>query len=191
VANGDLAASVGMDTVSGAEDINDGWDEDNLTRDYIAQHRLTGTHSASQITSGTLPVARGGTGRNNLYGTPGDGYSPHPTNWRLLIVDPENTVRVATEDIAPQYLGYQVHFAVLEGVDFNDGEAVEAHGAPFTPTYITTQALLTTTSGIVVVTPRADNEPANDTNVFLRAHNAAGAYDGTVSKIMLLAMRAA
>jgi hypothetical protein len=183
VANGDLAASVGMDTVAGSEDINDGWDEDNKTRDYLAAHRLSGSHSASQITSGTLPVARGGTGRNTLFNLIGDGYSADLNNWRMLIVDVENNVRVAGLPIGPEYLGFRFHHGTWEGIDFDDGQAVEPHGAPFTPAVVLTTAYLTASGGLVVVAPRADNEPANSENVFLRAHNAAGPYDGTVTKI--------
>lgn len=190
MANGDLAASVGMDTVAGSDDIRLAYDEENKGRDYLAAHRLTGTHSADQITSGALKVVRGGTGRSDLYDTEHEG-GPHPSTRRILIVDNENRVFASIGDIAPSYIGYQVHFTTLLGVDFDDGQAVEPHGAPFTPTEVIVQGLLTAGGGIVVCTARADNEPANADNVFLRAHNVAGPYDGTLSKVVLLCLREA
>lgn len=36
--NGDAAAAAGMDVVSGTADRRNGYDEDNKTRDYIAQY---------------------------------------------------------------------------------------------------------------------------------------------------------
>lgn len=62
MANGDAAAAAGMDVVSGTSDWRNGYDEDNKTRDYIAQR-----------TNAVTPLAKGGTGattaadaRNNL-----------------------------------------------------------------------------------------------------------------------------
>jgi hypothetical protein len=191
MANGDLAASVGIDTVAGSADIRQGYSEVNKTRDEIAKHRLSGSHSAAQITSGTLAIARGGTGTGNPYGNIGGNPEPHPTNQRILVVDSENVIRAASGDIQPEYLGYRVHFTTLPDVEFDDGQAVEPHGAPFTPTEVIVQGLLTAAGGIVVCTARADNVPANSENVFLRAHNVAGPYDGTLTKIVLLCLRAA
>ncbi|WP_053205838.1 hypothetical protein [Jiangella muralis] len=190
MANGDLAASVGMDTVAGSDDIRLAYDEENKGRDYLAAHRLTGTHSAGQITSGTLPVARGGTGRSAPFANASTS-QPRPSARRLLFVDVENTVFSSNATLHPTYLGYEVHFTTLLGVDFDDGQAVEPHGAPFTPTEVIVQGLLTAGGGIVVCTARADNEPANSENVFLRAHNVAGPYDGTLSKVVLLCLREA
>jgi len=62
MANGDDAAAAGLATVPGTADRRNGYDEINKTRDYIARHQTSGTHPASAITSGTLPVERGGTG---------------------------------------------------------------------------------------------------------------------------------
>lgn len=62
MANGDDAAAAGLDTVPGSADRRNGYDEINKTRDYVARHQTSGTHPASAITSGTLPIARGGTG---------------------------------------------------------------------------------------------------------------------------------
>lgn len=62
MADGDAAAALGMDTVAGTEDKRDGWKGINRAMDYLAAHLTAGTHPASSITSGTLPVVRGGTG---------------------------------------------------------------------------------------------------------------------------------
>lgn len=62
MANGDIAASIGIPTLAATDDKRDGWDEINRALDVIAQHIISGTHPASAITSGTLPVTRGGTG---------------------------------------------------------------------------------------------------------------------------------
>ena len=56
--NGDAAADEGMDVVPGAMDLRDGFDEINKTRDYLANHQTSGTHSADAITSGTIAEAR-------------------------------------------------------------------------------------------------------------------------------------
>lgn len=57
MANGNDALAAGMDILTGDEDRRDGWDEINLTRDYIAQR-----------TSAIQPVAKGGTGADNAAG---------------------------------------------------------------------------------------------------------------------------
>lgn len=187
MANGELAASVGMDTVAGSADKRLGFDEINKSRDYTAAHQLTGSHNAAQITSGTLLVARGGTGLSAPYSAT-SASQPRPSLRRLLFVDAENVIWSSTGTLHPTYLGYQVHFTTLESVDFNDGQAVEPHGAPFTPTEVIVQGLLTAEGGIVVCTARADLTPANSENVFLRAHNVAGPYDGTLSKVVVLCL---
>ena len=51
MANGDAALAAGMDLVAGTDDRRNGWDEDNKTRDYIAQ-----------FAAGIRSVANGGTG---------------------------------------------------------------------------------------------------------------------------------
>lgn len=51
MAIGDDALAAGMDLVSGTDDRRNGWEEDNKTRDYIAQRTATVT-----------PVDKGGTG---------------------------------------------------------------------------------------------------------------------------------
>lgn len=58
MANGDKAAAVGMDVVPGTADLREGYDEDNKTRDYLADHMTDGTHDASAIATGTLDVDR-------------------------------------------------------------------------------------------------------------------------------------
>lgn len=59
MANGDIAASAGMDVVSGVTgDIRMSYDEINKSRDYTATHQLSGTHPASAINSGVLALAR-------------------------------------------------------------------------------------------------------------------------------------
>jgi len=63
MANGDAAAAAGMDVVSGAADIKKSYDEINKTRDYLAGHETAGGHpAASVISSGQLPITKGGTG---------------------------------------------------------------------------------------------------------------------------------
>lgn len=58
MADGDAAAEAGMDVVPGTADLRNGYNEVNKTRDYLANHQTSGTHSAEQITSGTLSAAR-------------------------------------------------------------------------------------------------------------------------------------
>jgi hypothetical protein len=58
MADGDAAAAAGMDTVAGTDDLRDSYNQHNKTRDYLAQHQTSGTHSASQIASGVLDAAR-------------------------------------------------------------------------------------------------------------------------------------
>lgn len=70
MANGDAASALGYDVVLPSDAVQDGYDEINKSRDYIANHVTSGTHSAAQITSGVLAadripviqVAKGGTG---------------------------------------------------------------------------------------------------------------------------------
>lgn len=63
MANGDAASQAGMDVVPGTADRRNGYDEINKTRDYLANHQTSGGHPADKvITSGQLPVAKGGTG---------------------------------------------------------------------------------------------------------------------------------
>ena len=69
MANGDAAAAVGFDIVLPTDDVREGYSEINKSRDYLANHITSGTHSAAQITSGVfatdrlpvVPIARGGT----------------------------------------------------------------------------------------------------------------------------------
>jgi hypothetical protein len=169
MANGDLAASVGMDTVAGSEDKREGYDEINKSRDYLAAHRLTGSHSAGQITSGTLPVARGGTGRPSLWDQDHEA-GPNPSSLRILVTDNEDRLFTALGDIAPQYLGFQVHVQNLTSLNFgSQGDLTVAHGAPFTPVGIWVQVRLDHDSLPVEVRPRASSPSWNSENVFLRA----------------------
>jgi hypothetical protein len=187
MANGDLAASVGYPTVAGGDDIREGYDEDNVTRDLIAAHRLTGTHSASQIASGTLPVARGGTGRNAPYSAT-SATGPHPTTRRILVVDNENVIYAATGDIAPQYIGFRLHVQNLTSLNFpTDGDLAEPHGAPFTPLAIFVQVRLDHDSAPVDVFPRATSPSWNSENVFLRAKwmSTGEPFDGLLSRVDL------
>lgn len=55
---GEAAAAAGMPTVAGTDDLRDSYKEHNTSRDLLAQHQTSGTHSATQITSGVLDVAR-------------------------------------------------------------------------------------------------------------------------------------
>lgn len=55
MANGDDAAAAGMAVLNGTEDRRNGWDQINLTRDYIAQR-----------TSTVTPIAKGGTGQTTV-----------------------------------------------------------------------------------------------------------------------------
>jgi pyridoxal biosynthesis lyase PdxS len=69
MANGDAAAAVGFDIVLPTDDVREGYSEINKSRDYLANHITSGTHSAAQITSGVfatdrlpiVPIAKGGT----------------------------------------------------------------------------------------------------------------------------------
>lgn len=56
--NGDAAAAAGLDVVAGTADIRNAYDEINKSRDYIANHKTSGTHVASAINAGTLDLAR-------------------------------------------------------------------------------------------------------------------------------------
>ena len=58
MANGDAAAALGMDVVLPSDAVQDGYDEINKSRDYLANHITSGTHSAAQITSGVLAADR-------------------------------------------------------------------------------------------------------------------------------------
>jgi hypothetical protein len=80
MANGDAAAAAGLATFAPTQDIRLGYDNDNIRGDELAAHLTNGTHpasaivsgvfdaaripniDASKITSGTLPIANGGTG---------------------------------------------------------------------------------------------------------------------------------
>lgn len=185
MANGDAAAAVGMDVAAGTEDIRLGYDEDNKTRDYIANHQTSGTHRADQITSGVFPAARGGTGRSNVYANELDDNAT-PTINRLVTVDANGRLSALRNgQIDWRYFGFDVHYGVWTNTSFADGEAAEPHGAPFTPQLVICQALMVGgVSGFVIVSARADGDPANEANVFLRAKTHTGAlYDGDVSKI--------
>lgn len=190
MANGDAAAAIGMDVVPGTDDIRDSYDEINKSRDYVANHITDGAHRADQITSGIFPVARGGTGRSNIWNSPTDS-NADPDTKRIVVVSSDGSLQALRDgDIAPQYMGMEFHFGEWASVDFDDGQAVEPHGAPFTPQIIIMNALMTAASGFVVVTARADLDPANGTNVFLRAKNHDGTpYGATVSKIHYMCMR--
>jgi len=59
MAIGDAAASKGMDLVNGTEAANTLDTEINKTRDYIAELEID---ASTDITTGTLPMSRGGTG---------------------------------------------------------------------------------------------------------------------------------
>jgi hypothetical protein len=185
VANGDLAASVGMETVAGSEDINDGWDEDNKTRDYLAAHRLSGNHSASQITSGTLAIARGGTGTGAPYANIGGNPEPHRTLQRLLVVDPENVIRAASGRITSDYLGFRVAGGVAEDVDFDvNGLGVIEHGLSWTPLVVIPSPRLT--SSPIILTRVVTNPTATVFGV--RAWNIAGdPYEGPITQVEWIA----
>jgi hypothetical protein len=58
MADGDIAAAAGMDILAGTEDLRQSYLQHNKTRDLLATHQGTGTHSASAINSGTLADAR-------------------------------------------------------------------------------------------------------------------------------------
>ena len=69
MANGDAAAALGFDLVLSTDDVREGYSEINKSRDYLANHITSGSHTASQITSGVfatdrlpvVPIAKGGT----------------------------------------------------------------------------------------------------------------------------------
>lgn len=50
MAVGDAAAAAGMSLVLSTDDRQNGWEEDNRTRDYLAAHQTSGTHAISKIT---------------------------------------------------------------------------------------------------------------------------------------------
>lgn len=189
MANGDDAAAVGYDTVAGSEDIRQAYDEINVSRDYLARHRTSGTHRADQITSGVFPVKRGGTGRSNLFAAT-TGEEANPTGLRILVVNAENDVYAmgTTSDIDGAYLGFRLHVQNLNSLNFgSDGDLSVAHGAPFTPIGIWPVARLDHDSGSVIVVPRATLPSWNSENVFLRAKNTATGlpYDGPLSRLDL------
>lgn len=70
MANGDAAAALGFDLVLATDDVREGYSEYNKSRDYLANHITSGSHTASQITSGVfaldrlpvMPITKGGTG---------------------------------------------------------------------------------------------------------------------------------
>lgn len=47
--NGDAAAAAGMDVVAEVNDLRKGYDEINKSRDYLAVHQATGSHTQTQI----------------------------------------------------------------------------------------------------------------------------------------------
>jgi len=61
MANGDLAASAGLQVFAGTQDRRQGYDNDNIRGDELARHMLEGGHDLTKMT-GVLPVAKGGTG---------------------------------------------------------------------------------------------------------------------------------
>jgi hypothetical protein len=58
MANGDAAAAAGLAVFASTQDIREGYDNDNIRGDELAQHLTAGTHPASAIVSGTLNTAR-------------------------------------------------------------------------------------------------------------------------------------
>jgi len=58
MANGDAAAAAGLATFASTQDIRQGYDNDNIRGDELAQHLTAGTHPASAIVSGTFSAAR-------------------------------------------------------------------------------------------------------------------------------------
>jgi len=58
MANGDAAAAAGLAVFASTQDIRQGYDNDNIRGDELAQHLTAGTHPASAIVSGTLSTAR-------------------------------------------------------------------------------------------------------------------------------------
>jgi hypothetical protein len=120
--------------------------------------------------NGILPVSRGGTGRTTVYGAAFSEAANKATN-RLVTVSSAGVFRSLTGVIAPEYIGFRVHFRIAPVSFGSQGDAVVAHGAPFTPGLILTQAYLDHDSGSVTVQPRATSPRWNDDNVFLRAKN--------------------
>ena len=59
MANGDIAAAAGLPVVAPTADIQQGYDEINLTRDHLATHMTSGTHAWDKITGKptTFPAA--------------------------------------------------------------------------------------------------------------------------------------
>lgn len=49
MANGDIAASIGLPTVAATDDIKMGYDDINQVSDAIATHIISGTHDSSKI----------------------------------------------------------------------------------------------------------------------------------------------
>lgn len=187
MANGDDAAAVGYDTVAGSEDIRQAYDEINVTRDYLAQHRTDGTHRANQITSGVIPVKHGGTGRSSIYAAE---FYPEidPVTNAIVTVSSANSVRRARGTLGAAYLGFRVHVKNLVSVEFGpDGDVSIEHGAPFTPVGIWVQVRGDHDHGVIDVRPRATLPSWNSENVFLRAVNTSTfePYDETVSRIDL------
>ncbi|SDT69429.1 hypothetical protein [Jiangella sp. DSM 45060] len=169
MANGDDAAAVGYDTVAGSEDIRQAYDEINVTRDYIARHRTDGTHRADQITSGFLPVKRGGTGRGDLYGAAWAEEINRSTN-AILTVSSANVLRRATGKLSPQYLGFRIHWGTWEDLNFgSSGDLALPHGAPFTPSLIMPMPRLDHDSTAILVVVRDQQPSWNSENVFIRA----------------------
>lgn len=58
MADGDAASAIGLAILTGVERVKDMWAQINATRDMIANHIVSGAHSAAQITSGVLNIAR-------------------------------------------------------------------------------------------------------------------------------------
>lgn len=73
MAIGDAASALGFDLVLPTDDVREGYNEYNRSRDYLANHITSGSHTAAQITSGVfatdrlpiISVAKGGTGATN------------------------------------------------------------------------------------------------------------------------------
>lgn len=85
MANGDTASARGWHILSGVDDIREGYDDVNEALDDIAEFTNTGTwpwsrvsskpsvftpddHSTDKLTSGTLPLERGGTNATSAAG---------------------------------------------------------------------------------------------------------------------------
>lgn len=58
MAAGDKAASAGLTVFTSDQDLREGYENDNVRGDELAEHILTGTHSADKITSGVFAPAR-------------------------------------------------------------------------------------------------------------------------------------